>query len=173
MTPPPIRRARQPSLDIQIRSPLWEAQPQAAQIMREVLAAAAAMVSTIDGEVGIVLTDDQSIRALNRQWRGIDKPTNVLSFPAAVTQTSVSTKFFGDIVMAYETLKRESDDENRNFLHHLAHLTVHGFLHLCGYGHNVDAEAEQMEGLESKIMLSISLPDPWLGRHLDRELSDA
>ena len=171
MTPHPIRRAGLPSLDIQIQSPLWDAQPQAAQTMRDVLAAAAIVLSTIDGEVGIVLTDDQSIRALNRQWRGVDKPTNVLSFPAAHTQTSVSTKVFGDIVMAYETLKRESDDENRNFLHHLAHLTVHGFLHLCGYGHDVDAEAEQMEDLESKIMLSIDLPDPWLGRHLDRELT--
>jgi probable rRNA maturation factor len=171
MIPHPIRRAGPPSLDIQIQSPLWDAQPQAAQTMREVLAAAAIVLSAIDGEVSIVLTDDQSIRALNRQWRGIDKPTNVLSFPAAMTQTSVSTKFFGDIVMAYETLKRESDEENRDFLHHLAHLTVHGFLHLRGYGHDVDAEAAQMEGLESRIMLSINLPDPWLDRHIERELA--
>ncbi|MGH6664768.1 MAG: rRNA maturation RNase YbeY [Pseudolabrys sp.] len=166
------RRAGPPSVDIQIQSPLWNAQPQAAQTIRDVLAAAAALIATADGEVGIVLTDDKTIRALNRQWRGIDKPTNVLSFPAAITQAGVGARFFGDIVMAYETLARESDDENRAFLHHLAHLTIHGFLHLIGYGHEVDAEAEKMEGLESKIMMRMNLPDPWLGRHLDREFGN-
>jgi probable rRNA maturation factor len=164
MTAATSRRAGAPSIDIQIQSPLWEAQPNAVQTIRDALAAAATALSTMDGEVAILLTDDGAIRALNRQWRGIDKPTNVLSFPATVTQTSVGAKFFGDIVMAYETLARECADEGRVFLHHLAHLTVHGFLHLIGYGHNVDAEADEMEGLESKIMLSIDLPDPWLGR---------
>jgi probable rRNA maturation factor len=97
----------------------------------------------------------------------------VLSFPAAVTTASIGAKFFGDIVIAYETLKRECDDEKRIFLHHLAHLAIHGFLHLIGYGHEVDAEAGEMEGLESKIMMHMNLPDPWLGRHLDRELGGA
>ena len=173
MTAAPSRRAGAPSIDIQIQSPLWKAQPKAAQTIREALAAAAAMLSTVDGELAILLTDEAAIRALNRQWRGVDKPTNVLSFPAAVTQTSIGAKFFGDIVMAYETLARECADEGRDFLHHLAHLTVHGFLHLIGYGHEVDAEADEMESLESKIMLSIDLPDPWLGRHLDHEFGDA
>jgi probable rRNA maturation factor len=173
MMPALVRRAGPPSIDIQIQSPLWDAQPAAVQTIRDVLAAAALVLSTAGGEVAIVLTDDESIRELNRQWRDVDRPTNVLSFPAAVTPTSAGAKFFGDIVMAYETLKRESDDENRAFLHHLAHLTVHGFLHLIGYGHDVEAEAEKMEGLESRIMLSINLPDPWLGRHLDGEFGDA
>jgi len=123
--------------------------------------------------VGYLLTGDEAIRALNRQWRGIDKPTNVLSFPAAVTAPSISAKFFGDIVIAYETLKRNATMKNRIFLHHLAHLTIHGFLHLIGYGHEVDAEADEMEALESKIMMRMNLPDPWLGRHLDRELGGA
>ena len=120
-----------------------------------------------DGEVSIILADDSAVRALNRQWRGVDKPTNVLSFPAKGIDGR--PRLFGDIVMAYETLKRECDDEGRVFLHHLAHLTIHGFLHLMGYDHSVDAEAEEMEGLESKIMMRMSLPDPWLGR----EFSDA
>jgi probable rRNA maturation factor len=77
----------------------------------------------------------------------------------------------GDIVIAYETLKRESTDEGREFLHHLAHLTIHGYLHLVGYDHQDDAQATAMEGLESKIMTSMQLPDPWLDT--SREQSDA
>jgi probable rRNA maturation factor len=67
----------------------------------------------------------------------------------------------GDIVIAYETLMRECADEDRDFLHHLAHLTVHGYLHLVGYDHQNDAEASEMEALESKIMTRMKLPDPW------------
>jgi probable rRNA maturation factor len=173
MTSAPSRRAPAPSIDIQVQSPLWQAEPAAEQTVRDAIAAAAATLSTADGEVAILLTGDKAIRALNRQWRGIDKPTNVLSFPAAVTAASIGAKFFGDIVIAYETLKRECDDENRIFTHHLAHLAIHGFLHLIGYGHEVDAEADEMEGLESKIMMHMNLPDPWFGRHLDRELGGA
>lgn len=169
MTPAPSRHVPAPPIDIQIQSPLWQTEPAAEQTVRNAVAAAAATLSTADNEVAILLTDDQAIRALNRQWRDIDKPTNVLSFPAAITRTGASAKFFGDIVIAYETLKRECDDEGRIFLHHLAHLTVHGFLHLIGYDHRVDAEAEEMETLESKIMMRMNLPDPWL----DREFGDA
>ena len=173
MTSALSRRAPAPSIDIQVQSPLWQAEPAAEQTVRAAIAAAAATLSTADGEVAILLTGDEAIRALNRQWRGIDKPTNVLSFPAAVTAAGAGAKFFGDIVIAYETLKRECDDEHRIFLHHLAHLAIHGFLHLIGYGHEVDAEADEMEGLESKIMMRMNLPDPWLGRHHDRELGGA
>jgi probable rRNA maturation factor len=167
MRPAPHPQAAVPLIDIQVQSPLWQAEPAAEQTVRDAIAAAAATLSTADGEVGILLTDDKAIRALNRQWRGIDKPTNVLSFPAAVTKASIGAKkFFGDIVIAYETLKRECDDEDRIFLHHLAHLTVHGFLHLLGYDHLADTEAEEMEGLESKIMARMQLPDPYLARDL-------
>jgi probable rRNA maturation factor len=169
MTSAPSRHAPAPSIDIQIQSPLWDAQPLAAQTVRDAIAAAAATLSTTDNEVSILLTDDKAIRLLNREWRGIDKPTNVLSFPAATTKASVRMPLFGDIVMAYETLKRECDDEDRIFLHHLAHLTVHGFLHLIGYDHQVEAQAEEMEGLESKIMTRLQMPDPHLARDLNRD----
>jgi probable rRNA maturation factor len=165
----PSRRAPAPSINIQIKSPLWDAQPLAAQTVRDAIAAAAATLSTADNEVSILLTDDKAIRLLNREWRGIDKPTNVLSFPAAATKASVRMPLFGDIVIAYETLKRECDDEDRIFLHHLAHLTVHGFLHLIGYDHQVEAQAEEMEGLESKIMTRLQMPDPYLARDLNRD----
>ena len=169
MTSAPRRHAPAPSIDIQIQSSLWDAQPLAAQTVRDAIAAAAATLSTADNEVSILLTDDKAIRLLNREWRGIDKPTNVLSFPAATTKASVRMPLFGDIVIAYETLKRECDDEGRNFLHHLAHLTVHGFLHLIGYDHQVEAQAEKMEGLESKIITRMQMPDPHLARDLNRD----
>ncbi|HTT47545.1 MAG TPA: rRNA maturation RNase YbeY [Pseudolabrys sp.] len=161
----PPRRAATPSVDIQVQSPLWRAETAAEQTVREAIAVAAAALSTGAGEVAILLTDDEAIRALNRQWRGIDKPTNVLSFPAA--KPGVGVRFLGDIVIAYETLKRECNGEGRPFLHHLAHLTVHGFLHLVGYDHQADAEADKMEGLESKIMARLKMPDPYLERDLN------
>ena len=75
--------------------------------------------------------------------------------------------------MSYETLKRECAGENMIFLHHLAHLTVHGFLHLMGYNHESASEAEDMERVESKIMVTMGLPDPWLDREINREFGDA
>ena len=166
MTPARKRRAAAPSVDIQVASPLWDAQPVAEQTVCEAIAAASAALATGDGEVSIVLTDDAAIRTLNREWRNIDKPTNVLSFPAAAGASG--EKMFGDIIIAYETLARECHEEDRVFQHHLAHLTVHGFLHLISYDHQTDSEADAMEALESKIMIAMKLPDPYLGRDLVR-----
>ena len=167
MTPALKRRQATPSIDIQVASPLWNAQPQAEQIVRDAIAAAATFV-TADGEVSIVLTDDAAIRTLNREWRKIDKATNVLSFPAA--QAGTGEKMLGDIVIAYETLAKECANEDKAFLHHLAHLTVHGFLHLVGYDHQTDSDADAMEGLESKIMNRLKMPDPYLGHDLARDI---
>jgi probable rRNA maturation factor len=164
MTPPPGRRAGAPEIDIQVASPLWAARPLAEQTVRDAIAAARA-ARDADGEVSVLLADDAAIRALNRDWRATDKPTNVLSFPAA---KETSGKLLGDIALAYETLARECADEQRDFLHHLAHLTVHGFLHLIGYDHQTDQQADEMEGLESRIMRSMNMPDPYLARDLER-----
>jgi probable rRNA maturation factor len=149
--------------DIVVESALWDAQPKAETTVRAAILAAAAH-STQGGEVSILLSDDSSVREFNRQWRGLDKPTNVLSFPAP--KSPAAEGLLGDIVIAYETLQRECEDEDRDFLHHLAHLSVHGFLHLIGYDHQTDAQAEAMEGLESKIMTSMNMPDPWFNRDL-------
>ena len=166
MKPVSQQRASALQIDIQMQSPLWDAQPLAAQTIRAAIGAAASILSTAGGEVSIVLTNDSAIRDLNRGWRGIDKPTNVLSFPVSSQTISGETRLLGDIVIAYETLERECDDENRIFLHHLAHLAVHGFLHLIGYDHQTDVQAEEMEGLESKIMMRLNLPDPYFARDL-------
>jgi probable rRNA maturation factor len=157
-----------PAVDIQVQSALWDAQPLAEQTVRAAIAAAAAL-STSGGEVSILLTDDSAVRLLNRDWRGLDKPTNVLSFPAPKIPATGGAGILGDIVVAYETLQRECDDEDRDFLHHLAHLTVHGYLHLIGYDHQTDAQADEMEALESKIMTRMNLPDPWQNREQDPE----
>jgi len=164
MTPLPGRRKRALEIDIQVASPLWQAQPLAEQTVRAAIAAAAGELAA-DGEVSVLLTDDASIRTLNRDWRKIDKPTNVLSFPAT---KQAGSALLGDIVVAYQTLARECEDVDRDFLQHLAHLAVHGFLHLLGYDHQTDAQAEAMEGLESRIMRSMNIPDPYLARDLER-----
>lgn len=152
-----------PGVEIDVQSPLWDAQPDAEKAVRAAIAAAAAAAaSTSGGEVSILLADDSAVRVLNKQWRGIDKATNVLSFPAPETMSKGDAGILGDIVIAYETLVRECADEDREFLHHLTHLTVHGYLHLVGYDHQDDAQAHEMEALESKIMTRMQLPDPWL-----------
>lgn len=161
-----------PAVEIDVQSPLWDAQPGAESAVRAAVAAAAAH-STSGGEVSILLTDDSAVRELNREWRGIDKATNVLSFPAPETMSKGAAGILGDIVIAYETLARESTDEDRDFLHHLTHLTVHGYLHLVGYDHQDDAQATDMEALESKIMTHMQLPDPWQDPESAREQSGA
>ena len=155
-----------PSIDLVVDSDLWTAAPEAeATIRRAIAAAAAAAVAAAqEGEVCVVLSDDATIRELNRNWRGLDKATNVLSFPAAAPSGPV--RHLGDVVIAYETLVREADTDQKLFLHHLSHLTVHGYLHLLGYDHESDAEAEAMEELERKILARLDVPDPYSPREV-------
>ena len=164
MKPAPARRTQAPSVDIKVDSPLWADEPNAEATVREAIAAAAEMLAADGGEVSVVLTGDAQMQELNRTWRKIDKPTNVLSFPAPSPRRD---GMLGDIVIAYEALKRECEAEELLFAHHLAHLTVHGFLHLIGYDHHADADAEAMEALESKIMARLDMPDPYLARDTD------
>jgi probable rRNA maturation factor len=154
--------------DIQVESELWAARPEAQTIVRDALMAAARARASSGkaGEVSVVLTDDDRIRKLNRDWRGIDKPTNVLSFPAQLLPGRLDSApaLLGDIVIAYETTAREARAEGKPFAHHLAHLAVHGFLHLLGYDHDSDEEAEAMERLEADILARLRVPDPYLTR---------
>ena len=127
-------------------------------------AIAAAMVATgIDEPVSVSLlfADDAAIRVLNRDWRGKDKATNVLSFPAPDTAFPEGPAPMGDIALAFETVTGEARDEGKPFAHHLAHLIVHGFLHLAGYDHETDEEAEEMEALERSILATLAIPDPY------------
>jgi probable rRNA maturation factor len=154
-----------PKIEFVVNSPLWRAQRSAKTIVRRAVGAAAAEVSTTSGELAIVLTDDSSIRALNRDWRGKDEATNVLSFPIATADADDRIMvLLGDIVIAYETTAHEALAANKPFGHHLAHLAVHGFLHLVGYDHETDQEAEVMENLEAVVLARLDVPNPYAAR---------
>jgi probable rRNA maturation factor len=114
-------------------------------------------------EVSILLTDDATVRTLNRTWRGKDKATNVLSFPAVPqpAHAGVATPI-GDVVLAYETLVRESAEQSKPLQNHLAHLLVHGTLHCLGQDHETgEAEADAMEALEVAALATLGMPDPY------------
>lgn len=111
-------------------------------------------------ELSVVLTGDAEQRGLNRDWRGIDKSTNVLSFPQIEPHAPVSG-LLGDIVLARETVEREAEDEGKTVADHVAHLVVHGFLHILGYDHLAEDEALEMEGLETQILSTLGIADPY------------
>jgi probable rRNA maturation factor len=157
MTPAPRGKLK---IDVLVDSDRWKEPAKARATVRRAIGQAAAAVSTTGSEVAIVLTDDSAVRQLNRLWRGIDAPTNVLSFPTRRKSTD-EPPHLGDIVLAYETIAREAGAEHKPFAHHVAHLAVHGFLHLLGYDHAKNADAETMEQTERKILHSLHIPDPY------------
>ena len=151
------------SLDIRAPSARWRGLPRARALAREIIAACAAecgLDSGADIEVSLRLTDDAELRKLNAQWRGVDKPTNVLSFPAAWGGAPES-RMLGDIALAYETLAREAEDSGSSLANHYRHLLTHGFLHLIGYDHETDEDAERMEALERRILARFGVADPY------------
>jgi probable rRNA maturation factor len=159
-----------PITEILVTADCWQAEPEAEAVIDRAIAAAAEFIATDVGEseLAIMLTDDGGIQTLNRNWRGIDKATNVLSFPAlqplGPRQADDAPRMLGDIAIAYETTRREADEEQKPFHHHLSHLAVHGFLHLIGHNHEKDQEAETMESLEREILSQLGIPDPYAER---------
>lgn len=113
-------------------------------------------------ELSVLLTDDASIKEINSKWRRQDKATNVLSFPTKELDVGdTPLPLLGDVIFAYETILREAEELTKSFEEHLTHLFIHGFLHLLGYDHINDTDAEQMERIETGILLSIGLSDPY------------
>ncbi|QXX75926.1 rRNA maturation RNase YbeY [Methylovirgula sp. HY1] len=150
------------TLDIAVESDRWDCFPEAGALAETAIVAALrhADAEFLPGaEVSLLLCDDAFIRDLNARWRGQDKPTNVLSFPAA--EDPATTPILGDIAIAFETLAREAEDEGKSLRAHYAHLLVHGTLHLVGYDHQNDAEAEEMESLERECLASLGIDDPY------------
>jgi len=145
-------------IDVVVDSDRWTATKDAESTVRSAVRRAAAMLSTRGTELAIVLTDDSAMRLLNRNWRGIDAATNVLSFP---TTDAGGKTHLGDIVLAFETIAREARAEHKPFAHHVAHLAVHGFLHLVGYDHERDKDAAAMEQAEREILRRLAIPDPY------------
>lgn len=142
-----------------IQSALWEdREPDAQAIIAACLAhpdIVQTQTQTQAQDVAVVLSDDAAIRALNRDFRGRDKPTNVLSFP------SDAPGEWGDIILAYETISREADGQGKPFSDHAAHLLLHGFLHLLGYDHVHDEDAGVMEALEIAILAKLGIDNPY------------
>ncbi|MGN6102157.1 MAG: rRNA maturation RNase YbeY [Devosia sp.] len=111
-------------------------------------------------ELSIVLTDDAEQQLLNNEWRKIDRPTNVLSFPQ-IEPFGPVRGILGDIVLARETIGREAAELEKPFEQHFAHLVVHGFLHILGYDHIEEADALEMEALETRVLAALGIPDPY------------
>jgi probable rRNA maturation factor len=147
-------------IDVIVESILWSGCPDADATVRRAIEAAV-LAAGKSGTLAVMLTDDASIRTMNAQWRGIDKPTNVLSFPAGEWPAGPGEAHLGDIAIAYETVAAESAAENKAFADHLAHLAVHGYLHLVGFDHETDAEAVRMENLETRILSGLGIADPY------------
>lgn len=140
----------------------WHDIPGAEAAVHDAVNSTARLVPAIaHSEIAIALSSDAAVCELNARFRDQDKPTNVLSFPAAASPGDAAGDASGDIVIALETLSREASHEDKHLLHHLAHLTVHGLLHLAGYDHDTDVDAEEMEALERRILAQLSIPDPY------------
>src|SRR5947199_7413506 len=168
-----------PITEVLVVADCWQTEPDAEAVIHRAINAAAEIADADVGEaeLAVMLTDDAGIRTLNNNWRGIDKSTNVLSFPALQPTAGApadAPRMLGDIAIAFETTRKEADDEEKPFDHHLSHLAVHGFLHLIGYDHEKDDDAEAMEGLEREILSQLGIPDPYADRdpHADRERMD-
>jgi probable rRNA maturation factor len=159
-----------PITEVLVVAKCWQSEPDAEAAIHRAIATAAEIVAADIGEaeLAVMLTDDAGIRTLNSNWRGIDKPTNVLSFPALPLTGTVgpddAPRMLGDIAIAFETTRKEADDDQMPFNHHLSHLAVHGFLHLIGYDHEKDSDAEAMETLEQEILARLGIPDPYADR---------
>ncbi len=146
------------SVEIVIDDDRWSAALGDAQALAAACArAAAAHEPRLAGAAALLLADDATLKDLNKQFRGKDKPTNVLSFPAGPE----SDGFLGDIAIAFETCRREAAADGIAFRDHAAHLIVHGLLHLAGCDHEEEDEAEAMEGLERRILAAIGVADPY------------
>ena len=162
-----------PSFDLLISDPAWrEALPELDRLTDAVVGVvfeAAPLPELLRGktlEAGIVLSDDRQVQELNKAFRGKDAPTNVLSFatlddPDLDTLIDLPHFVLGDVIFAFETLLRESAEQKKEIADHYAHLLAHGLLHLLGFDHIEDKEAEEMEGLEIHILEQLGIKNPY------------
>jgi probable rRNA maturation factor len=148
------------TIDLRIADERWSVLGDCDQFAAHVLGLAAARMSAA-GEAAILLTDDAEMRALNKQWRGLDKPTDVLSFPGDAPEIPGQPQYLGDIAVGYDTALRDAESMGRPFEAHMAHLLIHGFLHLLGYDHIEAEDAKVMEPLEVELLASLGWADPY------------
>lgn len=142
-------------IEVEIEDEAWTvALPDAVAVVER---AAAAALGAIEGDVVVLLTDDAAVHDLNARFRDRDQPTNVLSFPAAES----AAPHLGDLVLAFGVCAAEAEAQGKTLADHLAHLTVHGVLHLLGRDHVDEAEAEAMEAEERTLLASLGVADPY------------
>lgn len=149
------------TVDIAVDDPSWAAVGDLQALVEAAVAAALAEAGSApdrDAELSCLFCDDDAIQALNARWRGKDRPTNVLSFP---TEGPGADVLLGDIALAYGTVVREAEAEGRRVEDHVAHLVIHGALHLLGEDHEAEADADAMEALETRAMARLGRPDPY------------
>lgn len=138
---------------------------------RAALAALGAAYDDEEGpaELSVVLADDELVHRLNREYRGKDKPTNVLSFALTEAEEPDAQEgvpvMLGDVILAYETVAREAAEQRKSLQDHMTHLVMHGVLHLLGYDHETDDEAEEMEALETRLLATLGIADPYAANH--------
>ena len=145
------------SIETLSRDPRWDADDEDWPSLAEKTLSAVnvALKPERRGEIALLLDDDAALQALNAQWRGKDKPTNVLSFPAP------PGPMLGDIAVSRDTLAREAAEQGKTFRDHALHMIVHGLLHLHGFDHETDDEAGAMEALETQILATLGVDDPY------------
>src|SRR5579875_3569964 len=151
------------TIDVEVEDPAWtaalaDAEGVALRAAEAALAQSSPPVGP-DAVLTVLLADDETVQGLNARFRGKDAPTNVLSFPSAET---ARPHHLGDVALAYGVCAREALKQRKPLDHHLAHLTVHGVLHLLGYDHQADPEAEAMEEIERGILERLGVPDPYV-----------
>ncbi|WP_269715100.1 rRNA maturation RNase YbeY [Caulobacter sp. NIBR2454] len=147
-------------IDVEIEDDAWTAAlPQVEALVLEAALAALAKAGHTGGCV-VLLTNDDAVHELNARFRERDQPTNVLSFPAPENPENS----LGDICLAFGVCEREAIEQGKPLAHHLQHLVAHGVLHLVGYDHLSDAEAEEMEALEREVLAGLGVPDPYAER---------
>ena len=152
----PASAPRAFEIDVEVGAADWLAALPEAEALARRAAGAAAGIQT-GGGMAVLLTDNQAVRDLNARFRDLDRPTNVLSFPAAANPE----QHLGDIALAFGVCADEAKAQGKSLADHLCHLVVHGVLHLLGYDHQSDAEAERMESLERLILLRLGTADPY------------
>ena len=166
-SPPPDHRL---IVDVTMTSEAWDelvpgAELWAQRILGETLIAAFAQAKIERGcALSLLFADDAAVRDLNRRFRGKDKPTNVLPFPAHMLPGGEEIERLGDIAFALETVRAEAAQEGKPFTDHLSHLLIHGILHLLGQDHETDEGARRMTEIEIDVMARLGLPDPYAER---------
>jgi probable rRNA maturation factor len=153
-----------PSIDIAVESPLWaEVVGIERLIQRAILATLASTDARLhpEAELSVLLCDDARIQTLNKNWRDIDKATNVLAFPAGAASQLARAKIVGDLAISFETVDREAQSDHKSFADHFSHLVVHGWLHILGYDHANRVEAEAMEAVERRVLHTMNIADPY------------